>query len=58
MGTPVDAHLGDVLPFEALRSFAEPKALVDHLRRVTYAVARDRTTRIEHSDLAGACASA
>jgi putative hemolysin len=58
MGTPVDAHLGDVLPFEALRSFEEPKALVDHLRRITYAVARDRTARLEHSDLAGACASA
>ena len=44
MGTTVDAHLGDVLPFEALRSFEDPKALVDHLRRETYAVDRVRTT--------------
>lgn len=45
MGTAVDAHLGDLLPFEALRSFQHAKALVDHLRRETYAVDRDRTTR-------------
>jgi putative hemolysin len=43
MGTAVDAHVGDVLPFEALRLIEDPKALVDHLRRVTYAV--DRTTQ-------------
>ena len=41
MGKSVDAHLGDVLPFDALRSIGDPKALVDHLRRITYAVERD-----------------
>jgi putative hemolysin len=40
MGTTVDAHVGDVLPFAALRAIRDPKALVDHLRRVTYAVDR------------------
>ena len=43
MGTAVDAHVGDVLPFEALRPIQDPKALVDHLRRVTYAIDRDPT---------------
>ena len=57
MGTTVEARLGDVLPFDALRSFAEPKALVDHLRRVTYAIDRDRTGRLGRSGLAGVCAS-
>ena len=42
IGTVVDAHLGDVLPFEALRSIQDPKALVDHLRQITYAVDRGR----------------
>jgi putative hemolysin len=38
IGTAVDAHLGNVLPYEALRSFEDPKALVDHLRQLTCAV--------------------
>jgi putative hemolysin len=41
IGTAVDAHLGDVLPFEALRRFEDPKALVDQLRAVTYAIEVD-----------------
>jgi putative hemolysin len=38
IGTAIEAHLGDVLPFETLRPFEDPKALVGHLRRVTYAI--------------------
>jgi putative hemolysin len=44
IGSAVDVHLGDVLPFEALRSFDDPKTLVDHLRQVTYAVDLGATT--------------
>jgi putative hemolysin len=60
IGTVVDAHLGDVLPFEALRSFEDPKALTDHLRRATYAIDLDRTTqppRTPRSGRATSCAS-
>jgi putative hemolysin len=56
MGTTVDAHLGDVLPFEALRSIQDPKALVDHLRQITYAVDRGRANHA--GDRATAAASA
>jgi putative hemolysin len=45
IGTAVDAHLGEILPYEALRSFEDPKALVDHLRQLTYAVEPERTTQ-------------
>jgi putative hemolysin len=38
MGTAVEAHLGDVLSFELLRSFEDPKTLIDYLRSVTYAI--------------------
>jgi putative hemolysin len=38
IGTAIEAQVGDVLPFEALRPYGDPKALVDHLRRVTYAI--------------------
>jgi hypothetical protein len=57
MGKAVDAHLGDVLPFEALRAIPDPKALVDHLRLVTYAIDRDRTTEALSREPAAASAS-
>jgi putative hemolysin len=44
IGTTVGANLGDVIPFEVLRSFEAPKALIDYLRRLTYAIDLDRTT--------------
>ena len=36
IGSEVEAHVGDVLTFESLASFDDPKALVAHLREVTY----------------------
>jgi putative hemolysin len=36
MGSEVVVRVGGVVRFEELRAFADPKALVDHLRRVTY----------------------
>lgn len=36
IGGTVHAHVGEVLPFDDLRPLGDPKALVDHLRRVTY----------------------
>jgi putative hemolysin len=36
IGTEILAHVGQVLPFESLAAFDEPKALVEHLREVTY----------------------
>ena len=44
IGTTVEANSGDVIPFRALRSLENPKALIEHLRRVTYAVDLDKTT--------------
>jgi putative hemolysin len=38
IGTQVEAHLGEVLPYEALRSFKDAAALVSHLRAVTHAI--------------------
>ncbi len=38
IGTEVEAHLGEVLPPEALRRFEDAAALVDHLRAVTHAL--------------------
>ncbi len=38
IGTQVEAHLGEVLPYEALRPFQEPGALAEHLRAVTHAI--------------------
>jgi putative hemolysin len=43
IGTTVGVNLGDVIPFKALRSFEDPKALIDCLRRLTYAIDLDRT---------------
>jgi putative hemolysin len=36
MGSEVVVRVGEAVPFEDLRAFADPKALVGHLRRVTY----------------------
>jgi putative hemolysin len=36
IGTEIEAHVGPVLPFESLAAFDDPKALVEHLREVTY----------------------
>src|SRR5262249_9014542 len=36
IGSEVEAHVGDVLTFDTLSTFNDPKALVDHLRSVTY----------------------
>jgi putative hemolysin len=38
IGTEVDARIGDVLSFDNLQAFAQPKALINHLRAATYAV--------------------
>jgi putative hemolysin len=39
VGSTVEARVGEVLPFEALRDLTDPKAMVEHLRRATYAAA-------------------
>jgi hypothetical protein len=36
IGTEIEAHVGRVLPFESLAALDDPKALVEHLREVTY----------------------
>jgi putative hemolysin len=36
IGTEIEAHVGRVLSFESLAAFDDPKALVEHLREVTY----------------------
>jgi putative hemolysin len=38
MGSEIVVRVGEAMPFEELRAFADPKGLVDHLRRVTYAL--------------------
>ena len=38
MGTEIDVRVGEIVPFETLRALKDPKALVEHLRAVTYAV--------------------
>jgi putative hemolysin len=38
IGTEIEAHVDQVLPFESLAAFEDPKALVEHLREVTYGI--------------------
>lgn len=38
IGSEVRVQLGEVLPFDALAGFDDPKVLVEHLRQVTHAI--------------------
>ena len=51
IGTKVDARIGDVLPFDHLRAFTEPKALIDHLRAAD--ICRVMALAVDHLTAAG-----
>ena len=48
IGTEIEAHVGRVLPFESLAAFDDPKALVEHLREVTYGLEPGLPARPSH----------
>jgi putative hemolysin len=50
IGTEIEAHLGEVLPYEALRPFTEPGMLVAHLRAVTHGIPAAAAGLAAHGD--------